>query len=153
MGKIVCILVIVLSPVVSYGQIPLVRYNSLEEEFTSSDKLTVVNFWATWCGPCIKELPHFEAASKREDLNVILVSLDFPNQQEKVKQFVEKRNLTAKVVLLNETDYDNYMPKVSQNWSGAIPTSLFIDTYGDRYFYEKAFTEETLNQTISKHLN
>lgn len=144
---------ILLCPILAFSQIELIKYDQLEKEIKDPDKLTLVNFWATWCGPCIKELPYFEEASRRDDIHVILVSLDFPNKLDKVKKFTEKKNLKAKVYLLDETDYDSYMPRVSENWSGAIPATLIVDLYGDRYFYEQAFSKEDLNQTIDKHLN
>ena len=144
---------ILLCPILAFSQIELIKYDQLEKEIKDPDKLTLVNFWATWCGPCIKELPYFEEASRRDDIHVILVSLDFPNKLDKVKKFTEKKNLKAKVYVLDETDYDSYMPRVSENWSGAIPATLIVDLYGDRYFYEQAFSKEDLNQTIDKHLN
>ena len=48
-----------------------------------TESVQVVNFWATWCAPCIKELPYFEELNKLENVDVLLVSLDFPKHKEK----------------------------------------------------------------------
>jgi len=138
----------------SAQNVELVKYDQLEKEYkVEENKLLLVNFWATWCGPCIREIPHFQEADKRSDIAVYLVSVDFPQDKKKVENFVEKRNLDSRIFLLDEKDYDYYMPKVSENWTGAIPATLVIDSYGNRYFYEQAFTKETLQTTIDKHLN
>lgn len=153
MRKLGFFLAVLLYPIFGFSQVELIEYKQLEQKIKNPNKLTLVNFWATWCGPCIKELPYFQEASQRDDVNILLVSLDFPNQLDKVQKFVVKKNLSGNLYLLNETDYDSYMQKVSENWSGAIPATLVIDTYGDRYFYESSFSKESLNQTIEKHLN
>lgn len=115
--------------------------------------LTVFNFWATWCAPCIKELPYFEEIDQKEDVKVYLVSLDFQNQLEKVKKFVSKKSLQSEVLFLDEKNPEEYMLKVSKEWTGAIPATLFVSDLGKTYFYESAFSKEDLQKTVNKHLN
>ena len=116
--------------------------------------LTVFNFWATWCAPCIKELPYFEEIdAANEDVKVYLVSLDFKNQLERVKKFVSEKELKPEVLFLDEKDPDTYMPMVSNDWSGAIPATLFVTDLGKKYFHEKAFEKEELEKTVNKYLN
>lgn len=115
--------------------------------------LTVFNFWATWCGPCVKEMPHFEKYANDKNVEVVLVSMDFIQDLEKVEKFVEKKGLKNKVLLLNETDYGSFMSKVSEDWSGAIPATLFVDEWGKTYFHEKEFSKKELDNTIKKYLN
>ncbi|MFY0688055.1 MAG: TlpA family protein disulfide reductase [Cyclobacteriaceae bacterium] len=145
---------IIISFTISYSQDVKVRnYDELEKEMKANEnEVLLVNFWATWCGPCIKELPHFEAANKRNDVRVLLVSVDFPQEFQKVKKFVGKKQLSSEVFLLNEIDYDSYMSRVSEKWSGALPATLLIDKDGNREFYERSFDEKELNQLIQSAL-
>lgn len=147
-------LAIFLITFISFSQeVKIISDSQLETQLkTSKAELTVVNFWATWCAPCIKELPYFEAINKQEGIQVILVSMDYPEEHEKVAKFVKKKELQSPVYQLNVKDYDAFMRKISDNWSGAIPATLFLKKNGDQYFHERAFTEATLNSTIANYL-
>lgn len=136
------------------AQVPMIKYGQLESMIVKpKSDLLVVNFWATWCGPCIKELPYFEEANKMNGVDVLLVSLDFPQEYEKVNAFVKKKNIQSTVYLLDEKDYDSYMGKIDESWSGAIPATLLIDPSGKQWFFEKAFNKEDLFKEISKRIN
>ncbi|MFT4736457.1 MAG: thiol-disulfide isomerase/thioredoxin [Cyclobacteriaceae bacterium] len=131
-------------------EIVLIKYSQLQDKINGSEaKLTIVNFWATWCGPCIKEIPHFEKLDRNDEIKVLLVSLDFIEEKEKLIRLVDKKKWKSEVLLLDETDYDSYMRKISDSWSGAIPATLFIDENGNRYFHEKAFDEQSLQKTVN----
>ena len=88
----------------------------------------VVNFWATWCKPCVAELPWFEQLHKEmtgQPVKVVLVSMDFPKQFEsKLLPFVQERQLKATVIALADMDYNSWIDKVSTEWDGAIPFTL-----------------------------
>jgi thiol-disulfide isomerase/thioredoxin len=132
------------------------NYLSLKEEILS-DKNTiyVVNFWATWCGPCVKELPHFEQLnSENKNIKVVLVSLDFKNTLEsKLKPFLKKKSIKSEVVLLTDTDYNSWLPQVDKEWSGSIPATLIIKN-GQQFFAEKIFSSYTeLNEYVNKFTN
>ena len=119
-------------------------------------KLYVINFWATWCKPCVEELPAFEKLNKQYQNNsvkVILVSLDFPNEIEnRVIPFIKKNNLTSNVVAMIDPDQNTWIPKVSEKWTGAIPATL-IYSKNKREFYEQSFTYELLENELKKFKN
>jgi thiol-disulfide isomerase/thioredoxin len=132
------------------------KYSTLEKEILS-DKNTiyVVNFWATWCGPCVKELPHFEQLnSENKNMKVVLVSLDFKNQFEsKLLPFLKKKSIKSEVVFLADTDYNTWLPTVDKDWSGSIPATLIIKN-GKKVFVEKMFSSyQELNEYVNKIIN
>ncbi len=94
----------------------------------ANDTTYVVNFWATWCKPCVEELPFFEkliAETAGQPIKVLLVSMDFPKDfLRKLVPFIAERNLQRNVVALGDLDYDAWIGKVSEKWDGAIPFTL-----------------------------
>lgn len=138
----------------SAQMVSTVKYNDLESLVNKNqEELIIINFWASWCGPCIKEMPYFDALDHREDIKVVFVSLDFQDELNKVIKLVEKKAIASQVLWLDETDYDYYMRQVSEEWSGAIPATLMVDRDERRYFFERAFTADELNTTVNKILN
>jgi len=155
MKQFVLAICIAVSIHLSAQEVEVIKFDDLQKKMLYTEApLTVFNFWATWCGPCIKELPHFDnLAKENENIKVYLVSIDFQSELERVKKFVVKKSLRSSVLFLDEKDPDDYMGKVSQDWSGAIPATLFVTDLGKTYFHEKAFTKEELEKTIEKYLN
>ncbi|MDG1723774.1 MAG: TlpA disulfide reductase family protein [Flavobacteriaceae bacterium] len=129
--------------------VPSLSYNELKPLLNQKgDKIYVVNFWATWCAPCIKELPYFEVLDQREDVEVLLVSLDFPKHKEsRLLPFIKKNKLQAKVVLLDDADENYWINDIHPNWSGALPATL-IYTKKQRGFYEQSFTASKLDKIL-----
>jgi len=93
------------------------------------DTPVVVNFWATWCRPCIEELPLFERLAQRSQssgLQVWLVNVDFPQEwRRRVVPFVRRRGLRASVLLLRPSPGERWLDTLHREWSGAIPATLF----------------------------
>ena len=117
------------------------------------DRIQVVNFWATWCAPCLKELPLFEKLhDERKDVHVRLISLDLdldPNA-DKVRNFAQRKKLKAEVIMLDEKDPNTWINKVDKGWSGAIPATLVINNQnGKRKFFEGQLHPGDLEKLIS----
>lgn len=134
--------------------IPIIQQQELLDLLAKEDDtLRVVNFWATWCGPCVKELPHLEQLQREnleQPLRVILVSLDFPSQlQKRVVPFVKKRKLRSTVLLLDGGDPNLWIDRVEPRWSGSIPATLFLYK-GKRIFYEGQISEQELAQYVQQ---
>ena len=133
------------------------NFEELEQQYLQkkNDSIYIINFWATWCKPCIKELPAFEKlASNYSDKKVklLLVSLDFPDKLEsQVIPFIERNNIQSEVVLLDDADANSWIPKVSPQWSGAIPATI-IYKKDNRKFYEQSFTFEELEAELKTFL-
>ena len=118
-------------------------------------KTRVINFWATWCKPCIEELPYFEAVNQDpefDDFEVVLISLDFVEDLDtKVNNYIKKKSITSTVKLLDNVDYNSWIDKVDPSWSGAIPATLVINnSINKRIFYEKQFAESELESVLTK---
>lgn len=132
--------------------IEIYNYDQLEPLlFANDNKTYVINFWATWCAPCIKELPYFEELNEQaadKNLKVILVSLDFPDKFEsQLIPFVKERNIKPQVILLDDPDENAWIAKIDSSWSGALPATLIFNKK-KRVFYQQAFTKEALFKEV-----
>lgn len=120
------------------------------------DKIYVVNFWATWCAPCVKELLYFEKIGseyKSKNVEVLLVSLDFPKQvSTKLIPFINKNNIQSEVVLLDDFNEDIWIKAIDATWNGALPATLIYHK-NKRKFYEQTFDYETLENELKQFLN
>ncbi len=129
------------------GLVPLIN--------VEDDNVHIVNFWATWCAPCVKELPYFEKINSEyadNGVEVLLVSLDFPKQYDsKLKPFLKKYDLKSKVVALDDVDQNTWIPAINEAWSGALPATI-IYKGDERKFYEGSFTYEELQQELKQFL-
>lgn len=142
----------------SAQEIEVIKLPQLEIEMkNSSSEITVINFWATWCKPCIEEIPMLEEFSQQnqpQDAQVLLVSMDFASQKELVNQFVKTKEIKTRVVLLDETDYDSWISKIDSTWSGAIPATIIINnTTGKTIFYEGSLSRDLLLEKIEQTKN
>ncbi|MGJ8744823.1 TlpA family protein disulfide reductase [Polaribacter sp.] len=137
----------------SNTNIPVLNFNALKPLlYTDSKEVHIVNFWAMWCAPCVKELPILEAYQKQHpNVKITLVSLDFPEGIEtKLKPFLKKKGITSKVVLLDDPDANSWIDKIDPNWSGAIPFTILFNNK-KRTFHERMFESlEDLENEINK---
>lgn len=157
-GWIVGILLVGVQMVGRAQQVPLVKWAAVDSLFTQkSDTTYVLNFWATWCKPCVTELPYFEQTQQKylkQKLKVVLISMDFARElTTRVIPFVVERKLTSQVWLLNEPDANSWIEKVSKEWSGAIPATLiFNNAKGKKVFIEQKLDGLRLEKELSDFL-
>lgn len=119
---------------------------------TPSDKVQVINFWATWCAPCVKEVPFFEKLNqenKRVDVTLVSMDYDLDTNPEKVYRFIARKKLQSKVVILTEKNPNDWIDKIDKTWSGALPATLVLNTKtGKRKFIQKELHEGDLEKLI-----
>ncbi|MEM1000351.1 MAG: TlpA disulfide reductase family protein [Bacteroidota bacterium] len=135
-------------------QVEVIQYPQLESWFNAeNDTLYVINFWATWCRPCVAEMPYFEqlqAEMVDQKVKVQFVSLDFVQDLEsRLLPFLERRPVKSSVYLLDEPKYNTWIDQVAKAWSGAIPATVFVQkSRGVREFHEGDYTFATLKEKV-----
>lgn len=129
----------------SSQQVKKAKIDDIEQIIQKSDHPVVISFWATWCQPCIHEIPYFQETIKKyeqEKVEFVLVSLDFKESYPAaIESFIRKRNFQANFYWLNETNADQFCPKIDPKWNGSIPATLFINNKTNyRKFYDRQLT-------------
>lgn len=156
LARPICFSFLVLITVSVYAQeARLIHLNQLQEDIKSEKgKIQVINFWATWCAPCLKELPLFEKLNaERPDIHIRLVSMDMdldPNP-DKVRRFVSRKKLTSEIIILDERNPNKWIEQVDKRWSGALPATLIINNQnGKRVFVERELHAGELEKLITE---
>jgi len=140
----------------TYAQtIPDWKIGNLEEFISKSETPLIINFWATYCGPCLKEIPYFEKLTKQykeNNVRLLLISLDFKESYpDKIEKFITRMKFSSSIVWLNETNADYFCPKVDSKWSGVMPATLFINKKTSyRHFIEESISESNFDLEIKK---
>lgn len=121
----------------------------------ADDKVYVVNFWATWCKPCVKEMPAFNKLYKEyanRGVEIVLVSLDFGKDvQPRVKQFIKTHQIKPLIIILDDPDTNAWIDKVDKNWTGGIPATVIYNK-SKRKFYEQSFEYDELEKELKTFL-
>lgn len=157
MKRITIILAFVFSIPVFGQQAKKIKITDLERIIAESKTPLIINFWATYCKPCIEEMPYFlalEKEYKKDKLQLLLVSLDLEGDYpSKVNAFLQKRKITSSSAWLDETNADYFCPKIDTAWSGALPATLFVNN-NDKYkkLVEDSFSKEKLKKEVENML-
>lgn len=159
MNKVLIILFSI-SSLYAHGQtVQVAEFEDLQRILLSgSDTTYVVNFWATWCVPCVKEFPAFQnlaANHQSEKVKVVMVSLDFASEKERtLLPFLRKHPIDAHVMLLDEPDYNAWIGRVDKAWGGEIPVTIIVNGARKiRRFFDHDFTPSSLEDTFTKTIN
>lgn len=150
-------IILLLASVAFTGQrVHVVSFNEMQKAVKhNNDTLYVVNYWSTWCAPCVKELPYFQAAYKKyasRKIKMIYVSLNPASSIAEVEKFAEAKDLKPDVMLLSDNNPNVWIDKVDSSWSGAIPATVLYRHGKKLYFHEGDFDQEKLNTLIQSKL-
>ncbi len=137
------------------AEVAVLNFDQLEPRLLKENDTTyIVNFWATWCKPCVHELPDFEKLAeeyKNDKIKFLLVSMDFPQHLEtQVIPFIAEHQLKSEVVLLFDPNANVWINKVSSDWTGSIPATVVYNKKS-RNFHEGSYTYEELKAVIESH--
>lgn len=150
MKKILPALVLIVLSLQVVAQTKVIKIVELEMLMKKKEgPVQVINFWATWCAPCVKELPLFEQL-QTSNTKVTLINIDFVEKLDKVDAFIAKKNLKNEVLLLDEIDYNSWIDKVDKSWEGSIPATLIYNPVsGKRAFVQHELKEGELEKLIT----
>lgn len=138
-------------------KIPAYNADALVQRISNPDTIYIVGFWATWCGPCVKELPEFDELHKSyagKPVKVLLVSLDFKEDTDKkLPNFIKRKKLLPEVVWFNETDANSFIPKIDNTWQGSIPATMIVSKANEyQSFFEGNVTARQISLLVDKQL-
>ncbi len=141
------------------GEIPLIGHEEvLEITKEHGYPLLVVNFWATWCAPCVKELPYFEEAwqeFQNDGLIVVGYCMDYEAYDEweaAARSTIKRKHITFPNVAL-DIDTNQTYPEISQAWAGDLPATFLYDEAGNKVAeIPNEVTRDELFDVIRKHL-
>jgi thiol-disulfide isomerase/thioredoxin len=158
MKTIFAIAFLIFAAVANAQQVKSVKITDLENTIKESKTPLIVNFWATFCVPCLQEIPYFQEITeqyKSKNVSLVFVSLDMKEAYPvKVNEMAKRLKLVYPVVWLNETNADYFCPKVDTTWSGGMPSSLFVNNAtGYHKFFEEPLSREKLEEEIQVMLS
>ncbi len=133
------------------------KTDDLLQRVADKDTLYIVNFWATWCVPCVKELPSFSVVHdlyKGQPVKVLLLSFDFKEQYpQKLQAWVKKKKLSPEVIWFNESNPTDYIPRIAPEWEGGLPATLLINNRtGSRELMSREVSADELKKWLDSQL-
>ncbi|MDE3144612.1 MAG: TlpA family protein disulfide reductase, partial [Bacteroidota bacterium] len=140
---------------ISAQQIKKVKIDDVLKMIDTTASPLVINFWASWCKPCVHEIPWFEKtmeAFKTKGVKLILVSVDYKDDYPKwLTKFVNEQHYQSTIFWLDETDANMFCPKIDRSWEGTIPVTLMVNNKKHyRQFYDQQLPEPRLKLELQK---
>ncbi len=154
----ICLLVVCLFTAGRTQTIPSWKVKDLQQYLKTAKKPTIINVWATYCQPCVHEIPYFQSTLKSEadgKVDLLLLSLDLGTfYPDKIAAFAKAHDFYAPIVWLNETDADVFGPTLDSTWTGAMPCSIFFNpATGYRKFYAGQLSPDQFKDALKALLN
>lgn len=159
--KQIAILLVVIS-VFSFtwmgSEVRVITFTELQKqtEKRTDDTLYIINFWATWCKPCVAEIPGFIEVTRKfstQKVKIIFVSLNSVKELPMVEKFVAAKKIQNNVFVLNGGNPNNWIDNIDASWSGSIPATVVYKNGNKVFFKEGGLTQEGLRKTISTNLS
>ena len=135
-------------------EIKKIKMTELVKMIDTSSTPLIVSFWASWCGPCVREIPWFEknVAAYGKKVRLVLVSMDFAEDYPKtISAFAKKNGYRSQIIWLNETNADEFCPQIDKAWDGAIPATLMVNNKTQyRQFFGQQLPEEKFKLELAR---
>ncbi len=153
---LLAVLLVITSTGTQTQEVNLVSVEQLQKAIIEDEsKIQVINFWATWCAPCVKEMPLFEKlhlSDGRVHVRLVSMDMDLDPNPVKVMAFVRRKKLLSEVLILNEKNPPNgWIDRIEKTWSGALPATLIVNNRnGKRRFIERQLQEGELEKLIDE---
>ena len=131
-------------------------FDSLYNGIQKNKEILILNFWATWCKPCVMELPEFEKIHtdfNTKGVKVVLANMDLHSKTEStVPPFMIKNNIQSHVVHITNTDPNDFINTIDPAWSGALPATAIYYQGKKVWFHEGETSYEELKSILIKYI-